>query len=97
MAACNNSNLTYLQDFYVSPADPAFYFHHTMIDRIWWIWQNQNPATRLGAISGGISFFGPSPRNGTLNDPTGLDVNGPNLPLRDLLDTMSGPFCYIYE
>jgi tyrosinase len=27
-------------DFYNSPADPAFFPHHAMIDRVWWIWQN---------------------------------------------------------
>lgn len=26
-------------DFYNSPADPAFYFHHRTIDRVW-TWQN---------------------------------------------------------
>lgn len=27
------------RDFYVSPGDPAFYLHHAMIDRTWWMWQ----------------------------------------------------------
>ncbi|KAK7744004.1 hypothetical protein SLS62_010365 [Diatrype stigma] len=27
------------RDAYVSPGDPAFYLHHAMIDRTWWMWQ----------------------------------------------------------
>jgi tyrosinase len=35
-------------DFFVSPADPMFYLHHTQIDRLWTIWYlklhlNTNP------------------------------------------------------
>ncbi|KAL2256147.1 hypothetical protein VTK26DRAFT_2113 [Humicola hyalothermophila] len=34
-------------DFYASPGDPLFYFHHGMLDRIWWIWQMQDPENRI--------------------------------------------------
>ncbi|KAJ3268683.1 hypothetical protein HDV01_002361 [Terramyces sp. JEL0728] len=27
-----------------SPGDPIFYMHHRNVDRLWWIWQKQNPA-----------------------------------------------------
>ncbi|KAJ3317848.1 hypothetical protein HDV06_001089 [Boothiomyces sp. JEL0866] len=26
-----------------SPGDPIFYMHHRNVDRLWWIWQKQNP------------------------------------------------------
>ena len=39
-------------DFYASPGDPAFYFHHGMLDRVWWIWQMQDPENRVQLIPG---------------------------------------------
>ncbi|PKS06048.1 hypothetical protein jhhlp_007882 [Lomentospora prolificans] len=39
-------------DPYVSPGDPAFYFHHGMIDRVWWIWQLQDPENRMTLVPG---------------------------------------------
>ncbi|KAK2775464.1 hypothetical protein FQN52_003526 [Onygenales sp. PD_12] len=84
-------------DFYVSPGDPAFYFHHSQIDRVWWIWQNFDPAYRLHNVEGGTSMFGPSSRNGTVDDPTDLGYLGDPIPLGELLSTTDGIFCYIYE
>jgi tyrosinase len=26
-------------DPFISPGDPAFYLHHSQVDRVWWIWQ----------------------------------------------------------
>ncbi|KAK8074995.1 tyrosinase [Apiospora hydei] len=41
----------------ISPSDPAFYMHHSYIDRVYRVWQNADPARRtsISAISlGGI-------------------------------------------
>ncbi|ERS95245.1 hypothetical protein HMPREF1624_08457 [Sporothrix schenckii ATCC 58251] len=37
-------------DPFTSPGDPLFYFHHTSLDRLWWIWQSQNVEERLYAV-----------------------------------------------
>lgn len=66
-----------------------------MIDRTWWIWQMQDLNTRLKAVSGTIGPMGVGV-NGTLDDDVDLSVNAPKVKLGDLLDTMNGPFCYIY-
>ena len=33
-------------------ADPLFYLHHSMLDKIWWQWQNANRTQRLREIEG---------------------------------------------
>lgn len=35
-----------MADLYSSPNDPAFYFHHAMIDRVWTIWQARDQTVR---------------------------------------------------
>ncbi|KAK2766084.1 hypothetical protein FQN54_007599 [Arachnomyces sp. PD_36] len=84
-------------DFFISPGDPAFYLHHAQIDRTYWIWQNQEPATRLKTVSGTRGLGGIDATNTTLDEIVQLGVNGKGWELQDLLDTKRGPFCYVYE
>lgn len=67
-----------------------------MIDRVWWIWQNQKLPSRLSEISGGTTMGGFGGKNGTLEDDMLYGVLGDNIKLGKSLDTMSGPFCYVY-
>ncbi|KAK4447854.1 hypothetical protein QBC34DRAFT_381989 [Podospora aff. communis PSN243] len=89
------------RDFFVSPGDPAFYFHHSMIDRVWWIWQLLSPSDRAqgpSAVAGTRTFLNqpPSP-NTTINDIIDIGyAGGPPLKIKDILSTTEGPFCYIY-
>jgi len=86
------------RDVYVSPGDPAFWHHHGMIDRTWWIWQNLNLKKRQNAISGTGTFLNmPESANTTLD--TVIDIGyagGEPIAMRDIMSTISGPFCYIY-
>ena len=85
-------------DFYNSPSDPAFWFHHGMIDRTWWTWQNQDLKKRTNVIAGTLTFLNQPPsRNATLDDELYLGYVGqPNITIRDAQSTLGGPFCYIY-
>ncbi|KAF3049044.1 hypothetical protein E8E11_008917 [Didymella keratinophila] len=88
-------------DFFNSPSDPYFYFHHAQIDRVWWIWQNQDIKNRQNAIADTITFLNlPPSRNGTLNDTMSLgemfEAQFPNITQGDAMNTLAGPFCYIY-
>ncbi|EKG19772.1 Tyrosinase [Macrophomina phaseolina MS6] len=84
-------------DLFASPGDPAFYLHHSQIDRVWWIWQNLDPQRRTHTIAGTITIEDiPPSRNGTLDDFIDLGVNAPPMQLRNALSTTEGPFCYIY-
>jgi len=41
---------------YMSPVDPVFWLHHANVDRLWWLWQQRNPATRgLPTVDQGLS------------------------------------------
>lgn len=84
-------------DLFVSPGDPAFFVHHAMIDRVFWIWQNLDPANRRDKVSGTITMMNTPPsRNATLDDIVDLDLLAEPYRLGDLLDTTAGPFCYVY-
>ncbi|KAE8321207.1 hypothetical protein BDV39DRAFT_19712 [Aspergillus sergii] len=86
------------RDVYVSPGDTAFWLHHGMIDRVWWIWQNLDLQKRQNAISGTGTFMNnPASPNTTLD--TVIDIgyaNGGPIAMRDLMSTTAGPFCYVY-
>ncbi|KAE8826464.1 hypothetical protein PTNB73_06874 [Pyrenophora teres f. teres] len=84
-------------DFYNSPAEPTFFPHHGMIDRVWWTWQNLDIKNRQYAIAGGTLLGGGGP-NGTLDDIITLGdyVGAPNITMREAMNSLAGPFCYIY-
>lgn len=85
-------------DFINSPADPAFFPHHAMVDRVYWTWQNQDLAARRLAIAGGTLGYGDGGAKGTLRDTLTLGpyVGMPNITIQDALSTIGGPFCYVY-
>lgn len=86
-------------DFYTSPGDPAFWLHHAMIDRTWYIWQTQDFNNRQQVIAGGTSMMGGG-RAQALTDYVDLDVvnvDGTKYMIKDLVSTVAGPFCYVYE
>ncbi|KAI1851561.1 hypothetical protein JX265_012357 [Neoarthrinium moseri] len=82
-----------------SPGDPGFYFHHGALDRLWWIWQMQDPDVRLNAVpTGGMSM--PHRR---ATDPMDIVVDmewlGPPIKLLETHDSLGGnggAFCYVY-
>ncbi|RAK78067.1 tyrosinase family protein [Aspergillus fijiensis CBS 313.89] len=85
-------------DLYASPGDPAFYVHHGMIDRVFWIWQNLNPANRTYVVKGPDFLDGliPGP-NTTIHDTLWMGNLTASREIYDILDTTAGtPLCYIY-
>ncbi|CAK7234105.1 hypothetical protein SCUCBS95973_008822 [Sporothrix curviconia] len=94
-----------------SPGDPLFYFHHTALDRLWWIWQMQDPTGRLYDVPYSNATM-PMPMKGRSTDTqdaqndtnpleTMVDMEwlGPPIKLfetHDQLGGNGGQFCYIY-
>ena len=84
-------------DFFASPADPAFYFHHAMIDKLWTEWQATDPESRLFALYGTQTILDvpPSP-NVTLNDTLDWNVLGERRSVKDTMQVGSGWLAYQY-
>ncbi|ORY58915.1 uncharacterized protein BCR38DRAFT_400025 [Pseudomassariella vexata] len=84
-------------DVYNSPNDPIFWLHHGNIDRVWWIWQNQNPIDRAFQIAGTRTLFNMPPSdNATVEDMIDLGVNAPAVPIKNHVSSVGGDYCYIY-
>jgi tyrosinase len=53
-----------MADIRVSPADPIFWLHHAQIDRLWSLWQVQNPGQNP-TLSGANAVMDPWPETAT--------------------------------
>lgn len=80
----------------ITISEPYFYLHHAQIDRIYWIWQNQDLEARQNAIAGNVVLDDTSSANTTLQDIIELGVNAEGIEIADAMSTLAGPFCYIY-
>lgn len=86
-----------LQDFFASPADPAFFLHHSMIDRLWATWQASAPQTRQYALSGTSTIFnGNETAEVTLGTIQNWGILGRERMTGDLMKIGRNGFCYEY-
>ncbi|KAK7906577.1 hypothetical protein PG985_016314 [Apiospora marii] len=84
-------------DVFSSPNDPAFFLHHAMVDRVWWMWQALHP-TLATTIDSTITMNNDPPsRNATIDDLLETKGLAPAVALKDVFSTLGGgPLCYIY-
>ncbi len=85
-----------------SPGDPMFWLHHTMVDRTWWIWQNQKPTERVFLVNGTRTMLNNPPSDkATMEDVIDLAFvtpkDGPTYAMKHHVSSVAGPYCYIYE
>ncbi len=84
-------------DPFISPGDPAFFVHHSQVDRVYWIWQLLDWESRKNAVFGGRTFMDFIPAgNVTLDDVIDITPLAPVVTVRELMSTVAGPFCYVY-
>ncbi|EXK76468.1 tyrosinase [Fusarium oxysporum f. sp. raphani 54005] len=85
-------------DLFSSPNDPVFFLHHSMVDRIYWIWQALHPK-QAQDIAGTITISNrPPSRDAVKSDPLNMGVNAKEITIGHALDTLNNsPFCYIYR
>ncbi|EJT69611.1 hypothetical protein GGTG_13227 [Gaeumannomyces tritici R3-111a-1] len=89
-------------DVFTSPTDPAFFVHHAMVDRMWALWQELDESTRrtdLGKDVYAHLTWQNNPPSGlaTLDDVLNVTYVGPQTTIREVMDTTSSPFCYVYQ
>ncbi|KAJ5211586.1 N-acetyl-6-hydroxytryptophan oxidase ivoB [Penicillium cinerascens] len=86
-----------MQDLFGSPQDPAFYLHHSQIDRLWAKWQDADDANRRNALNGTSTIMNPPAA-----DPVTLDtmmefgyLDAPR-PVHEVMSPLANGFFYIY-
>lgn len=79
--------------------DPLFFMHHTQIDRLWWLWQQEMPSNRTYDFSGirtQDNSDGKTPPAATLNDLLPMLGMAKDLPVKQLMKTQTSLLCYRY-
>lgn len=82
--------------------DVHFYFHHAMIDLVYSTWQSLDFPHRQQVIAGGTRMFDDANNSTrqTLEDVVDLEVlnvDGKKYKIKELVSTVRGPFCYLYQ
>lgn len=86
------------QDLFASPQDPTFFLHHSMIDRLWTMWQDEHPDQRY-TYNGTSTLLDPVGGTPEVDNSTVLDfgiLENDTVTLGDVGDPMAGSYCYIY-
>ncbi|KAM0080969.1 hypothetical protein ACKRZS_006869 [Fusarium odoratissimum] len=82
-----------------SPNDPIFFLHHTQIDRLWSLWQEEDPKTRSMEFTGFKTqdqFDGTKPPPASLDDTLLMKGLADDLKVKDLMRTQNSLLCYSY-
>jgi tyrosinase len=76
--------------------EPLFFLHHAQVDRLWWLWQQQDPA-RLSVYNGEAWHLGETgSREVSLDDKLLMGGIEDDVTVRDVIDTQGGRLCYTY-
>ena len=75
--------------------DPIFFLHHTQVDRLWTLWQQERP-DRVRAYGGLLNQW-PATDNATLSDRMSFLGLGPDVKVSEAMSTKSSRFCYEYD
>lgn len=88
---------------FTSPGDPAFWVHHTQMDRMWSLWQELDPEKRHsesemnGGQYGHVTWNNePASRKASFEDPIELGWAGGATTVGEVMDTLGGELCYVY-
>ncbi|KAK4125815.1 tyrosinase-like protein [Parathielavia appendiculata] len=89
-------------DLFTSPGDPAFWVHHSQMDRIWAMWQalglDGKRYTDLGSGSYAHRTWENNPPSplAELTDVIDMGYAAPSTTIGEVMSTTGGEFCYFY-
>lgn len=75
--------------------DPIFFLHHTQIDRLWTLWQQENPDIRNMEF-GGPRTQGADTPGATLQDVMPYLGITPDIKVEEVMKTQTSLLCYAY-
>lgn len=79
-----------------SPNEPLFFLHHAQVDRLWWMWQQENE-TRLEEYNGKALHFGEEgAREVSMDDVLSMGDVDKDVTVKDVMDTRSEKLCFTY-
>ncbi|KAI2087553.1 hypothetical protein LOZ36_002691 [Ophidiomyces ophidiicola] len=86
-----------MDDFWTAPQEPVFMLHHAMVDRIWTLWQAQDPENHQWALNGTATIMNP-PTSPEVDLDTQLTWGwlSSNKSLRHVMSTERYEYCYRY-
>lgn len=87
-----------LQDLFASSQDPAFFLHHSQIDRLWAIWQAMDEPNRRYALNGTSTILNP-PWGKIVRLDTVMEfgILDGRKRVREVMSPVAGHLCYIYS
>lgn len=87
-----------VSDFFGSPQDPAFFLHHSQLDRLWAAWQDRHPELRY-TYNGTSTIFNPPGVTPEVGNSTVMSFGavGDPITVGETADPMGmTPYCYVY-
>jgi tyrosinase len=89
----------FMNSIHVSVQDPVWWMLHANIDRIYSSWQKNNPSIANEVYGTMTANNAPPSANVTLDtiEPDWGYFDYSSIAIGDLIDTLSGPFCYQYD
>ncbi|KAI0532329.1 hypothetical protein GGR58DRAFT_490629 [Xylaria digitata] len=86
-----------MADFFTSPLDPAFWLHHAQVDRLWAIFQDQDPAAKRYSYNSTDTFQSPAGTPEVTNSTiVPFGILGDDVTLEKIANPMAGRCCYRY-
>lgn len=89
----------FMSSIHVSVQDPSWWALHTMIDHVYTSWQIRNPDIATQLFGTQTANNAPPSPNVTLDtiEPGWGYFESAAIPVRNLINTKGGPFCYQYD